>query len=65
MLLADNEGTLQRAGSEFGRVCRRTEQRVSAGQSKVLVFERVREQVTDFLKMCGVRAEGTRKCRTG
>ncbi len=63
VLLAENEGTLQRIVEEFDRVCKRTKLRVNAGKSKVMVLERVKEQVIDFAKPYRVRAEGTTKYR--
>ncbi len=41
VLLAESEGTLQGIVNEFDRVCERR-------KSKVMVFEKAREQVTDF-----------------
>ncbi len=43
VLLAENEGMLQRIVDEFDRVCKRGKLRVNAGKSKVIVFERARE----------------------
>ncbi len=63
VLLAENEGTLQRIVDEFNRVCKMRKLRVNTGESKVVVSERAREQV-DFAKPYKVRAEGTTKCRT-
>ncbi len=42
VLLAENEGTLQRIVDEFDRMCKRRKPRVNAGKSKV-VFERARQ----------------------
>lgn len=36
---------------------------MNAGKSLVKVFERAREQVTDFAKLCRVRVKGTKKCK--
>ncbi len=44
VLLAENEGTLQRIVDEFDRMCKRRKLRVNAGKSKVVVLERTREQ---------------------
>ncbi len=57
VLLAENEGTLQRIVGEFDKVCKRRKLRVNAGKSKVMVFERAREQVIDFAKSYRVRAK--------
>ncbi len=50
VLLAESEGMLQRIVDEFDRVCRRKKLKVNAGKSKVMVFERAREQTIDFAK---------------
>ncbi len=50
VLLAENEGMLQRIVDEFERVCKRRKLKVNAGKSKVMVFERAREQTNDFAK---------------
>ncbi len=42
VLLAENEGMLQRIVAEFDRVCKRRKLKVNAGKSKVMVFERAR-----------------------
>ncbi len=63
VLLAENEGMMQRIVDEFDRVCKRRSQRVSAGKSKVMVYGRAREQVIDFEKPYGVTEEDTTKCR--
>ncbi len=44
VLLAESEGMLQRIVDEFDRVCRRRKLKVNAGKSKVMFFERAREQ---------------------
>ncbi len=50
MLLAQNEGLLQRIVDEFDRVCRRRKSKVNVDKSKVMVFERAREQTINFAK---------------
>ncbi len=50
VLLAKNEGMMHRIVDKFDRVCKRRKMRVKAGKSKVMVFRRTREQVTDFAK---------------
>ncbi len=50
MLLAESEGMLQRVVDEFDRVCKRRKLKVNAGKSKVMVFERAREQTVNFAK---------------
>ncbi len=44
VLLAESEGLLQRIVDEFDSVCKRRKLKVNAGKSKVMVFERAREQ---------------------
>ncbi len=44
VLLAESEGMLQRIVDEFDRVCRRRKLKVNADKSKVMVFEKAREQ---------------------
>ncbi len=57
VLLAESEGTLQRIGDEFDRVCRRRKLKVNTGKNKVMVFERAREQTIDFAKSYRVGSE--------
>ncbi len=45
VLLAESEGMLQRIVDEFDRVCKRKKLKVNARKSKVMVFERAREQL--------------------
>ncbi len=51
VLLAESEGILQRIVDEFHTVCKRRKLKVNAGKSKVMVFERAREQTIDFSKV--------------
>ncbi len=44
MLLAESEGMLQRIVDEFYRACKKRKLKANAGKSKVMVFERAREQ---------------------
>ncbi len=44
VLLVESEGMLQRIVDEFDRVRKRKKLKVNAGKSKVMVFERAREQ---------------------
>ncbi len=50
VLLAKSEGMLQRIVDEFDSVCKRRVLKVNAGKSKVMVFERAREQTINFAK---------------
>ncbi len=48
VLLAESEGDLQRVVTEFYSVCKRRKSWVNAGKSKVMVFDRRGEEVTEF-----------------
>ncbi len=48
---------MTRTVDEFGRVCKRRKLKVNAGKSKVVVFERAREQTIDFAKPYRVGSE--------
>ncbi len=56
MLLAESERRLQRIEDEFDRVYRRRKLTVNAGKSKIMVFERAREQTTDFAEPFRVKS---------
>ncbi len=58
MLLAVSEGMLQRIIDEFNRVCKTTKLKVNTGKSKVMVFERAREQAINFAKPYRMGSEG-------
>ncbi len=62
-LLAKSEGILQRIVDEFDRVCKRKELKVNAGKSKVMVFERAREQTINFAKSYIVGSEAILGCK--
>ncbi len=56
VLIAENESDLQKLVIVFDTVCKRRKLKVNAGKSKVIVFERAREQTFDFAKpYSGVR----------
>ncbi len=57
VLLAESEGMLQRIVDEFDRICKRRKMKVHAGKSKVMVFERAREQATKVAKPYRVGSE--------
>ncbi len=65
VLLAESEGKLQRIVDEFDRVCRRRKLKVNADTSKVMVFERAREQTRaiDFGKSYKVVSEAIPGCK--
>ncbi len=63
VLLAESEGMLQRIVDEFERVCKRRKLKVNAGKSKVMFFERAREQTIDFVKPYRVRLPAVARCR--
>ncbi len=58
-LLAESE-MLQRIVDEFDRVCKWRKLKVNAGVSKVMVFERAREQIIKFAKPYRVGSETIR-----
>ncbi len=62
VLLAETKEKLQKIVDEFDRVCRRRKLKVSAGKSKVMVFERAREQTIDFAKPYRVVSEAMTGC---
>ncbi len=57
LLLAESEGVLQRIVDEFDRVCKKRKLKMNAGKSKVMVFERAREQTVNFAKPHRVGSE--------
>ncbi len=63
MLLAESEGMLQRIVDVFDRVCKRRKLRVNAGKSKVMVFERAREQIFNCAKPYRVGSEAILGCK--
>ncbi len=63
VLLAEREGMLQRIVDEFDRVCKRRKLKVNAGKSKVMVFERAREQTINFAKPYRVGSEAILECK--
>ncbi len=63
VLLAESEGMLQRIVDEFERVCIRRKLKVNTGKSKVMVFERTREQTIDFAKPYRVGSEAIPDCK--
>ncbi len=63
VLLGESEGMLQRIVHEFERVCKRRKLEVNAGKSKVIVFERAREQTIDFAKSYRVGSEAIPDCK--
>ncbi len=63
VLLAESEGMLQRIVDEFERVCKRKKLNVNTGKSKVMAFERAREQTVDFTKPYRVGSEAIPECK--
>ncbi len=63
VLLAESEGMLQRIVDEFDRVCKRRKLKVNAGKSKVMGFERAREQTINFAKPYRVGSEAMLGCK--
>ncbi len=64
VLLAENEGDLQRVVNEFCSVCKKRKLQVNAGKSKVMVFERREEKVVDFNTAHRVRLPAVARCRS-
>ncbi len=62
VLLAESEGMLQRIVDESERVRKRRKLKANTGKSKVMVFERAREQTTDFAKPYRVGPEAIPEC---
>ncbi len=63
VLLAANQGMLRRIVDEFDRVCKRRKLKLNAGKSKVMVFERAREQTINFAKPYRVGSEAVCGCK--
>ncbi len=63
VLLAESEGMLQRTVDEFDRVCERRKLTVNAGKSKMMVFDRAREQTINFAKPYRVGLEAILECK--
>ncbi len=58
VLLAESEGMLQRIVHEFDRVCKSRKLKVNAGKSKVMIFDRAREQTINFANPYRVGLDG-------
>ncbi len=54
---------MQRVVNEFFSVCKRRKHKVNALKSKVMVFERRKEQVINFSTAYRVRLPAVAKCR--
>ncbi len=63
VLLAESEGMLLRIVDEFDRVCKRRKLKVNSGKSKVIVFERAREQTVNFVKPYRMGSEAIHGCK--
>ncbi len=63
VLLAGSEGMLQRIVYKFDSVCKRRKLTVNAGKSRIMVFERAREQTVDFAKLYRVGSEVIHGCK--
>ncbi len=63
VLLAKIERMLQRTVDKLDRVCRRRKLKVNAGNSKVVVFKRTKEQTINFAKTYRVRSEVVIRCK--
>ncbi len=63
VLLAESEGMFQTIVDKFDRVCKRKKLKVNAGKSKVMVFERAREQIINLAKSYRVESEAILGCK--
>ncbi len=63
VLLAESGGMLQRTVDKFDRVCRTRKLKVNTDKSKVMVFERAREQTIDFSKPYRAGSEAILGCK--
>ena len=62
-MLAKSERMLQRAVDEFHSVCKRRKLKVNVGKSKVMVYERPKDEMSSFAKPYRVRTECMKECR--
>ncbi len=63
VLLAESEGDLQRVVNEFYSVCKRRKDKVNAGKSNVMMFERRAVVVINFNTVYWVRLPAVTSCR--
>ncbi len=63
VLFAESEEVLQRIVDELDRICKRRKLKVNTSKSKVMVFERAREQTIDFEKLYRVGSEAILGCK--
>jgi len=59
VLLAESREMLQKVVDEFDTVCKRRKLKVNVGKSKVMVFERARGEMVEFMRPYRVRARST------
>ena len=67
VLLAENEEGLQRAVTNFNRICerrkcKRRRLKVNAGKSKVMVFERKQYEEVEFKTKYRVKVSSEKEC---
>ncbi len=63
VLLTESEGMLQRIVDEFDRVRKKRKFKVETGKSKVMVFEKAREQTINFANPYRVGSETILECK--
>ncbi len=63
VLLAESKGDLQRVVNRFYSVCKRRKLRVSAGKSKVMVFEGREEEMVDINTAYRIRLPAVERCK--
>ncbi len=63
VLLAESEKDLQKLVTEFSNVCVRRKLKVNVGKSKVMVFEKRKSEVIEFVNQYRMRAENQRQCK--
>ncbi len=63
MLIAENESDLQNLVSVFGSVCKRRKLTVNVSKCKVMVCERSRSEVVDFVCSYRVGIECEKECK--
>ncbi len=65
VLLVESESILQRVVDEFDTIYKRRKWKVNVGNSKIMVFERAKDEVISFAKQYQVRIECIRSVKYG
>ncbi len=63
VLLAESERMLQRVVDEFYMVCKRRRLKVHFGKSKVMVFERAKNEMISLAKQQQIKTEFMKECK--